>query len=267
MAEKYGYADLGVCDLLIRGVPLVGQHDTPKCYPEKLKLATLTESDLRKSAKRRRAAIVGRQCSQEDEHVAHLMEATMEEVNLGFLEGPFHTEKEVSHYFGDDVIRRFVLVQGAEKKLRPIDDCLEAQLNFGYASTSYLKLQGVDYIAGVALQLASWVSNGRQTFGDGTWKGKCLDLSKAYKQWACFRNDLAVIYVRGPDNKPLYYVSNSLMFGATASVYAFNRTSRSLWFLYSIRCCTYLVEFSFTIFPCSARLSCVSLQTPVRVSC
>ena len=102
-------------------------------------------------------------------------------------------------------------------------------------STSYLKLQDVDYIAGVALQLASWVSQGRQAFGDGTWNGKCLDLSKAYKQMGVLpeHRDLAVIYVRGPDNKPMYYASNSLMFGATASVYAFNRASRSLWFLFN----------------------------------
>ena len=238
LLEKYGYDDMGVCDLMFRGVPLVGQHDTPSCYPEKVKLATLTEDDLRKSAKWRRAAIIGRQCYQEDDHVAHLMQATTEEVDLGFLEGPFHTEEEVNGYFGHDnwaVIRRFVLVQGAEKKLRPIDDCLEAQLNFAYTSTSYLKLQDVDYIAGVALQLASLVSRGKPTFGKGSWTGKCLDLSKAYKQMGVVPNhrDLSVIYVRGPGNRPLFYVSNSLMFGATASVYAFNRASRSLWFLFN----------------------------------
>lgn len=236
LLEKYGYDDLGVCDLMIKGVPLVGQHDTPSCYPEKVKLATMTEEDLRRSAKWR--PIIGRQFSQEEEHGVHLMEATTEEVNLGFLEGPFSTEEEVSRYFGHDnwaVIRRFVLVQGAEKKLRPIDDCLEAQLNFAYTSTSYLKLQDVDYIAGLALQLASMVSQGQQAFGDGSWAGKCLDLSKAYKQMCVLpeHRDLSVIYVRGPDNKPLFYVSNSLMFGATASVYAFNRTSRSLWFLFN----------------------------------
>jgi len=99
LLKKYDYDDMSVCDLVVREPPLVGQHDTPKCYPEKVKLATLTESDLRKSAKWRRAAIVHRQCGQEDEHVAHLMEATMDEVNLGFLDGPFHTEKEISQFF------------------------------------------------------------------------------------------------------------------------------------------------------------------------
>lgn len=76
-------------------------------------------------------------------HIDHLLEATQEELDLGFLEGSFHTEHEVTQFLGRDdwsVIRRFVLVQGAEMKLRPIDDCLEAQLNFAYTPTSYLKL-------------------------------------------------------------------------------------------------------------------------------
>ena len=66
----------------------------------------------------------------------------------------------MSEFLGRDdwsVIRRFVLVQGAEMKLRPIDDCLEAQLNCAYTSTSYLKLQDVDYIASLALRLAAAV--------------------------------------------------------------------------------------------------------------
>ncbi len=221
---------------MMSGVPLVGQHDTPPCYPEKIKLATLTEEDLRKSAKWRRAAILGKKTIQEVEHGKHLIGATSEELQLGFLEAPFRSEQEVTAFFGHDrwaIIRRFVLVQGAEKKLRPIDDCLEAQLNFRYTSTSYLKLQDVDYIAGLSLQLASMVSSGKQRHGSGAWKGKCLDLSKAYKRMAVApsHRDLAVIFFRGPEGEPFFYVSNSLMFGATASVYAFNRASRSLWFL------------------------------------
>lgn len=37
-------------------------------------------------------------------------------------------------------------------KLRQIGDFLEAQLNQGFTWTSYLKLQGVGYIAGLALK-------------------------------------------------------------------------------------------------------------------
>ena len=51
---KCGYDDLAVCEFMFRGVPLVGSHDTPKCYPELLKPATLTEEDLQSSAVWRR---------------------------------------------------------------------------------------------------------------------------------------------------------------------------------------------------------------------
>ena len=158
---------------------------------------------------------------------------------MGFLEGPFGSEREVSDFFGHDqwmLIRRFVLVQGAEMKLRPIDDCLESQLNQAYTSTSYLKLQDIDFITGLALRVAEAVAGGRQRHGSGAWKGKCLDLSKAYKQMA-IRPDhryLAVLFFHGRDGSPKFYVANSLMFGATAAVYSFNRVSRSLWFLSTV---------------------------------
>ena len=67
----------------------------------------------------------------------HLEETAADELSMGFMEGPFSSEQEVSDYFGHRnwmVVRRFVLVQGAELKLRPIDDCLEAQLNRGFTT-------------------------------------------------------------------------------------------------------------------------------------
>ena len=102
------------------------------------------------------------------------------------MEGLFGSEAELDEYFGHRhwaVVRRFVLVQGAEMKLRPIDDCLEAQLNQAFASASYLKLQDVDYVTSLALKIAEAVSSGRQKHGSGKWLGKCLDLSKAYNRW------------------------------------------------------------------------------------
>ena len=42
---KYDYDDLGVVDFMTKGVPLVGMHDTPQCYPELLRPATMTEED------------------------------------------------------------------------------------------------------------------------------------------------------------------------------------------------------------------------------
>ena len=77
------------------------------------------------------------------------------------------------------------------------------------------------------------MQNGKQFAGSGEWLGKCLDLSKAYKQLAILPEHryLAVIFFHGHDGRPRFYVANSLMFGSTAAVYSFNRVSRSLWFL------------------------------------
>ena len=171
-------------------------------------------------------------------HIDHLTEATNAELEMGFLEGPFTSEAEVTAHLGCSnwsVVRRFVLVQGAEMKLRPIDDCLEAQINHAFTSTSYLKLQDVDYITGMALKVATAVSGGLQKFGSGQWLGKCLDLSKAYKQMAISpaHRDLAVIFFHTKEGQPLFYVANALMFGSTAAVYAFNCVSRSLWHLFN----------------------------------
>ena len=237
LLEKYQYDDLQVYDFMASGVKLTGMHDTPPCYPEKIGPATLTKADLETSAVWRRRAIVGKRSSQQDPaHAAHLEETAAEELDMGFLEGPFHSESEVTDHFGHNqwtVVRRFVLVQGAELKLRPIDDCLEAQLNQAYTSTSYLKLQDLDYVVGMALRISEAVTRGKQKHGSGRWLGKCLDLSKAYKQLGVHPEDrhLAVIFFHNPGGRPVFYVANALMFGATAAVYAFNRVSRSLWFL------------------------------------
>ena len=196
----------------------------------------MTKEDLRRSAIWRRKAMLARVHTCDPANVKHLLEPTQEELSLGFLEGPFFDEEQVTDFLGRDdwsLIRRFVLVQGAEGKLRPIDDCLEAQLNFAYTSTSFLKLQDVDYISGLARKIASAVSGGRQKSGSGQWLGKCLDLSKAYKLMGVLPDHgfLAVIFFPDEFGKPRFYISNSLMFGATAAVYSFNRVSRSLWFL------------------------------------
>eukprot|EP00435_Cladocopium_sp_Y103_P002961 s2428_g1.t1 len=101
LLEKFDYDDMGVFDFMVSGVDLVGKHDTPVCYPEKIRPATLTQGDLEATAIWRRRAIVGKRPTVQDpKHVEHLEETAAEELKLGFIEGPFETESEVSAYFG-----------------------------------------------------------------------------------------------------------------------------------------------------------------------
>ena len=108
--------------------------------------------------------------------------------------------------------------QGA--KLRLIDDGLEAQLNSAFTSTIRLDLQDADYVIALAMLLGE--------SSNLEWMGKTLDLAKAYKQLAVLpeHRDLAVVFFKDKEGAPRYYIPNSLMFGSTAAVYAFNRVSR-----------------------------------------
>ena len=66
------------------------------------------------------------------------------------------------------------------------------------------------------------------------WSIRCLDLAKAYKQVPVSNSSrqFGVLVLHDPSTgQPNYVVTRSLPFGACASVFAFNRISRALWFL------------------------------------
>ena len=236
LLQSEGYDDMGAMAFLKEGVRLVGTSECPECFDRKIVPALLTEGELFETAAERREALLQKFEKVEPREAEALKEATDGEVAHGFLEGPYYDKSEVSAKLGTDqwtIIRRFVLFQGAEQKARPIDNCLESQLNAGYSASIHLRLQDSDYIASMALHVAKAISEGRAHARATRWKGKCLDLSKAYKQLAVYpqHRPLAVIAVRGADGRDALYLSNSLMFGSTAAVYAFNRISRCIWFL------------------------------------
>ena len=236
LLRQEGYDDLDVIPLMQRGVPLVGTPDTPACFEAKLTPATITEHQLRETARWRRKSLVAKPLGMTDDCFDPLEEACNDEVQRGSLEGPFYSEEAVSEYLGHDrwcCVRRFILLQN--DKYRPIDDCAECQLNDGYSSTFKLRLQDADYFACLVLNICKRIlaSSSRDDLAE--WSGKCLDLSRAYKQLAILPEhvDLAVCLVHTREGKPVFYVPNSLMFGSNAAVYAFNRVSRSIFFLLS----------------------------------
>lgn len=67
---------------------------------------------------------------------------------------------------------------------------------------------------------------------DSTLLGRTLDLTSAYKQLAVNPSQGFVRVMVAYDpvrSKPAYFVFNALPFGATGSVYSFNRVAKSLW--------------------------------------
>ena len=253
LLEEQGYDDLEVTKFMLEGCPLVGTSDLPDTFDPKIIPAKMTEEELRLTSQARRKAMSHSCRTVEAEHVDHLEKATTEEVERGFLDGPC-AEEQVSKKLGTtrwSAIRRFVLVQGAELKLRPIDDCAEAQLNDAYTSTIRLRMMDSDYVSALALRIAKLEAERAARLGVSPrpWVGKTLDLTKAYKQLPILpaHRDLCVILIKDRNGKTQHYIGNALVFGATSAVFSFNRVARSLWFLISklmqVPCCFFYDDY------------------------
>lgn len=231
LLEFTGFEDMDVVNLLLKGVPLVGCQEPPKGFKLQTVPATMTTSELEKSAVWRRKAMMSSLKSMPTEDQEELMKATSEEVSSGFLVGPFGEDDMTKHFGTPDWLLnpRFVLYQGEARKVRVIDDAKASSLNAAYTSTVKLELQDVDYISAMVCQLMSAAHHSRHV-KDQAWLGKTFDLSKAYKQMAV-QEDHQHLSVVGFQHKGrwLFYKSVALPFGATGSVYSFVRMSRAIW--------------------------------------
>ena len=250
LLQTTGFDDMGVIDLVVNGIPLYGSHSVPPNFPPDWKPAEYSVEELRKTAEWRRQVIMRTPSETTELQENDLKQATDKEVELGHLAGPL-SECQVTADLGSSdwlLNPRFILYQGEEQKVRPIDDCSRSGLNGSYTTNFRLELFDSDTLASVLAVISDCLYE-RQIqldMQDGTslcgevhmslhgrqWYGRTLDLSRAYKQLA----------VDGPSRclnvvgfkykqKWVFYRSNVLPFGSTASVYAFNRVSRSLHFL------------------------------------
>ena len=100
-----------------------------------------------------------------------------------------------------------------------------------------------------------------------SWVGRCLDLEKAYKQVPISKASLpySVLMVRRPeDNKVVFFVMQSLPFGACSAVFSFNRISRSLHHLCMHLCKTiggvFFDDFPFLEPSLTARMASLSVE-------
>ena len=234
LLSQLEYWDLDVVNLLKHGVPLVGLQPAPEGYQKQLVPASITEDELTRTAKWRRQAIMtsSRRMNPSEENA--LLEATTEEVKRGFLQGPY-TEDEMTVLMGSEdwtLNPRFVLFQGANNKVRVIDDAKQGAVNAAYSSTVKLQLQDVDYAAAMVMEIMR-VSAGMNVQLH-EWSGKTFDLSKAYKQLAVLPDHQAHAVVGFPVNGTWrFYKSISLPFVCTGSVYGFVRVSQAWWFIVS----------------------------------
>ena len=80
-----------------------------------------------------------------------LWDTTLQEVESGFLEGPFESMQALREYVGSDqvvVSRRFVIIQSGKPRIT--DDLRESGVNKAYTAVDALALHDVDYVASLA---------------------------------------------------------------------------------------------------------------------
>ena len=236
LLRQRNFDDMEAIELLKSGVKLSGVSECPAAFDVKVKPATSTEAELRQVAPLKRAALLLENRASDPELERDLLKVTMDEAKAGWLQGPFSSETEVSEHLGRtdwSLMRRFGVRQGG--KLRPIDDACDSDLNCTFTSTMKLQLQDGDFCISLAMEIAKRVM-GKPGVVPREWSGRCLDLSGAYKQMAvCEQHrSLCVLLLRDADGRPIFFISSALVFGASASVYAFLRIARALSFLLNV---------------------------------
>ena len=254
LLEETGFPDLHIVDEVAEGLKLVGSATKSGAFPSGLYPAQQTVEQLSQQSIWRRKSTIGK-CRASDDAAAdeELWSQSLQEVEQGWLSGPYASEKEVSDALQTDnwiCTRRFPLRQS--NKIRLIDDGLESGLNSAYSSYNKLKLMDMDSVVAMVHLILQWIhgkgrfclrlSTGRLLEGmvhrdwhqQPSMLGRTLDLKSAYKQLAVdpTQNLVRALVAYNPaEQAPSFFILNALPFGATGSVYSFNRVAKSLWHL------------------------------------
>ena len=207
-----------------KGFDLTGSLPRSGVFSQKFRPASMTCKDLRKVSDLGREALLGTVQSSGDSEIDRgLFEATVKEVEKGFIEGP--VEKE-SLPAGSTLTKRFPVKQ--KNKVRPIDDYKASLVNYA-AQTEGVTIHTIDHIAA----MTSWWMRSGALSPDDALVAKCWDLSDAYKQVplsdeAFDLDSYLAVFDPGASSAKIFK-PRVLPFGSVASVTAFLRVSLALW--------------------------------------
>ena len=237
LLELTGYCDAGVVDEVAKGFELMGPLPPASgAFVPRHTHATLMPEQVRETARAAQRAVWNSTRATKADPVAdEVYRCTVDELQLGWLEGPFSLEQLPSRAI---LTRRLGVEQrgvddlgNVKMKVRPIDDFSESLVNFTNSSSDSIVTHGVDTIAGgILLRLELAASRGQNL----QLVMRTTDLRKAYKQLGLASSALndAYLCVFNPKTKsPEAYKCRVLPFGARAAVHGFCRSAYSLWFL------------------------------------
>ena len=273
LPEETNFPDMSVVDLLVKGVPLVGEEPPSALFHKRPKPASISPQQLESQCVLRRESLKAMRGTLDPSDLKDLLDETTSEVQAGFMTGPYHSESEVTAQLGTNLWSlspRFLLRQGEDSKVRIIDDLKASAVNQAFASSSYLDLQDTDFTVG----LLRFIS--RSVQGEGSVDipmqdetslrgrlcpemkhrppllGKTLDLSKAYRQVAIHPDSRkhAVFGFPGKEGSWQYYLACSLPFGASASVFGFNKIALAVLHILVVKFMAWATDFydDYTLF-------------------
>ena len=221
LLEEISYPDTKVATEMCHGFPLCGWLPASDVFPVRVRAPEFNESFLRSMARSFTARSIAATVSSGDSELdMKLWQATLEEVEEGFLTGPWNKE----HLSRESVVSpRFGLQQ--KNKLRPIDNFSSSHVNSAAGVQERFMVDTVDEICAM---VKAWMQESGPSL---KLVGKTYDMRKAYRQLAVRKShlDFAWISVWDPVSKrPALFKMETLPFGATASVSAFLRMSQAI---------------------------------------
>ncbi|CAE6957791.1 ANKRD50 [Symbiodinium sp. CCMP2592] len=224
MLRDIGYDDMGVVQELIDGATLTGDIPITGVLDTKLKPARLDTEQLIGMSDEIRQQIRVKTGSSGDKEIDQLLwDKTMEEVQSGYLSGPYDFESLPKRCL---VSSRFPLLQG--EKLRPIDNYSSSLINDTVTVSEKPITHSIDEIA----LLINTLSSAARKKNLNALYGKTADLKGAYRQLAVSDTSLDFSYLSVYDpaeEKPKLFQQLAVPFGSTKAVYFFLRVARALW--------------------------------------
>ena len=231
-----GYDDPGAADLC-EAAPLLGLMGGPVAWPLQAPpdVDPLTRPEILAASASERAAFL--RTVKPGKFDQELWDASVSDVTKHRMCGPFWSEDEVAQHLGTRqfvVSRRFGVQQS--DKLRPCDDFTRSFVNNGIFANRKLSLSGLDSFFSLAYALFGVPSEPvdsaeHSRSGLKFWR---RDHEGAYRQIPISREDqplTVVVFCDPVSGRHVYFYHTALPFGATASVYGYNRVSRAVVFL------------------------------------
>ena len=224
LLQEFNFPDRRLVEHMTQGFRLSGWVCRTGLFPLDPKPPSSTLAAQLKTAKGRNEATLATLAKQSTDEVSEkAWSETLEEVQKGWIFEDIDPEL-------DKVVDSSPLRPQTGIEDRVIDNCKSCSFNLTTGVPEKYRLHGVEFIAAyLLLSMRDPRSHGCKI------RGRTLDLTAAYKQYAVHRSDRDVlrrISVKDPQqNRTRVYGVNSLPFGATGSVPSFLRCAAAFWLL------------------------------------